>query len=77
MIASVLTSLFLVVNAAAAPAPKGYVVKVSGAQVWLDYGTADGAAPGRGFQVYSEGESIKHPITGEELGKAESVLAAL
>lgn len=74
MIASVITSLFLVVNAAAAPAPKGYVVKVAGSQVYLDYGSADGAAPGRGFQVYSEGESIKHPITGEELGKAESVL---
>jgi hypothetical protein len=55
---------------AAAP-PKGYVVKADGTQVWLDLTAADGAAPGRGFQIYEEGEDLKHPVTGEQLGKAE------
>lgn len=59
---------------AAAPA-KGYVVKAEGAQVWLDLTAADGAAAGRGFTVYEEGEDIKHPVTGEQLGKAERKLA--
>lgn len=55
---------------AAAPA-KGYVVKADGTQIWLDLTAADGAAPGRGFQIYEEGEDLKHPVTGERLGKAE------
>ncbi|MDD5304412.1 MAG: hypothetical protein PHS14_15045, partial [Elusimicrobia bacterium] len=59
---------------AAAPA-KGYVVKTLGTQIWLDLTAADGAAPGRGFTVYEEGEDIKHPVTGEQLGKAERKLA--
>jgi hypothetical protein len=59
---------------AAAPA-KGYVVKADRNQVWLDLTAADGAAPGRGFQVYVEGEDIKHPVTGEQLGKTEKKIA--
>jgi hypothetical protein len=61
--------------ASAAPAPKGYVVKTEGAKVWLDLTAADGAAPGRGFQVYAEGEELKHPVTGENLGREEKVLS--
>lgn len=74
MIAIALTSLLALSSAAAAPA-KGYVVKTSGTQIWLDLTAADGAAVGRGFQVYEEGEDIKHPVTGEQLGKAERKLA--
>lgn len=59
---------------AAAPA-KGYVVKTQGTHIWLDLTAADGAAAGRGFQVYEDGEDIKHPVTGEQLGKAERKLA--
>ncbi|MDP3543584.1 MAG: VCBS repeat-containing protein [Elusimicrobiota bacterium] len=65
---------FSVPVSAAVPA-KGYVVKTSGTQIWLDLTAADGAAPGRGFAVYEEGEDIKHPVTGEQLGKAERKLA--
>ncbi|MBI5245882.1 MAG: VCBS repeat-containing protein [Elusimicrobia bacterium] len=73
MIALALSALFLVSSPSQAAAPtRGYVVRTQGTQVWLDLTAADGAAPGRGFQVYAEGESIKHPVTGEELGKAES-----
>ena len=59
---------------AAAP-PKGYVVKIDGAQVWLDLTAVDGAAPGRGFEIYTEGEEIKHPVTGEILGKSATTIA--
>jgi len=69
-------SLFALSSPAFAAAPaKGYVVKTDGAQVWLDLTAVDGAAPGRGFQIYAEGEDIKHPVTGEQLGKAEKKLA--
>lgn len=76
MIAIALASLFAFSPAAFAAAPaKGYVVKTSGTQIWLDLTAGDGAAPGRGFQVYEEGEEIKHPVTGEQLGKTERKLA--
>ncbi len=72
MIALALSSLFLLSTPSHAAAPaKGYVVRAQGTQVWLDLTAADGAAAGRGFQIYTEGESLKHPVTGEELGKAE------
>ncbi len=73
MIALAFAALFAVPSFAAAPA-KGYVVKVDGTQIWLDLTAADGAASGRGFQIYEEGEDLKHPITGEQLGKAEKKL---
>ncbi|MBI2788862.1 MAG: VCBS repeat-containing protein [Elusimicrobia bacterium] len=76
MIAIALASLFAFCPAVLAAAPaKGYVVKAEGTKVWLDLTAADGAAPGRGFQVYTEGEDIKHPVTGEQLGKAENKVA--
>lgn len=76
MIAIALSSIFAFSPAVLAAAPaKGYVVKADGTSVWLDLTAADGAAPGRGFQVYEEGEDLKHPVTGEQLGKAEKKLA--
>jgi hypothetical protein len=76
MIAIALASIFAFSPAVLAAAPaKGYVVKAEGSKIWLDLTAADGAAPGRGFQVYTEGEDIKHPVTGEQLGKAESRVA--
>lgn len=75
MIAIALASFFAVSAPVFAAAPaKGYVVKVEDTQVWLDLTAADGAAPGRGFQVYEEGEDLKHPVTGEQLGKAERMV---
>lgn len=72
MIAIALAAVFSLSTPIFAAAPaKGYVVKVDGTGVWLDLTAADGAAPGRGFQVYEEGEDLKHPVTGEQLGKTE------
>ena len=76
MIVLAFTALFAFsVPVFAATAAKGYVVKAEGSQIWLDLTAADGAAPGRGFQVYTDGEDIKHPITGEYLGKAATKVA--
>lgn len=63
------------VAAAAAAAETGYVVRVDSQAVWLDLTAADGAAPGRTFQVYDEGAELKHPVTGASLGRVERVVA--
>jgi len=61
---------------AAAQAPaKGYVVRADSDTVWLDLAAADGAAPGRGFEIYEEGAELKHPVTGEVLGRAATTVA--
>ncbi|MBI3566254.1 MAG: hypothetical protein HY079_13745, partial [Elusimicrobia bacterium] len=49
-------SLLITGLAAAQTADKGYVVRVDSAAVWIDLTAADGAAPGRAFEVYTEGE---------------------
>ena len=76
---SLLISSFLVVPAAAqtpASAAKiGYVVKVDGPTAWLDLVAADGASVGRPFTVFTEGEELKHPVTGASLGRVEDKLA--
>jgi hypothetical protein len=68
--------LFLVVGMAFAQgADRGYVVRADSAAVWLDLSAADGAAPGRAFEVYTEGEELKHPKTGASLGRVQEKLA--
>ncbi|MDE2141711.1 MAG: hypothetical protein KGJ84_04795 [Elusimicrobia bacterium] len=61
--------------AAAQPADKGYVVRVDSSSVWLDLTAADGAAPGRSFEVYTEGAELKHPVTGASLGRVRKTIA--
>ncbi len=63
------------VLASAQIAAKGYVVKAEGARIWLDLTSADGAAPGRRFQIYEEGAELKHPVSGDYLGKTETRVA--
>ncbi len=76
MIAIAFTLLFGLSSPVFAAAPsKGYVVRAEDTQIWLDLTAADGAAIGRGFQIYEEGEDLKHPVTGEQLGKAERRIA--
>ena len=72
-----LTPLFLLFSALAAaqPADKGYVVRVDSNAVWLDLTAADGAAPGRAFEIYTEGAELKHPVTGANLGRVQSEVA--
>ena len=53
----------------------GYVVKVESGAVYLDLGEAAGAAVGRGFEVYTEGEELKHPVSGQPLGRQRTPVA--
>lgn len=69
-----MTLLALFCAAAFAAAP-GYVVKAEGGKVYLDFGQASGAAPGTTFTIYKEGEELKHPVTGESLGREEVLVA--
>src|SRR6185312_5978885 len=72
-----ITPLILLVSALASaqPADKGYVVRVDSETVWLDLTAADGAAPGRVFEIYTEGAELKHPVTGASLGRVQSEVA--
>src|SRR5438270_1262256 len=68
----------LAVLAASLPAAElapGYVVKVETGIVYLDFTEKAGASVGQPFQVYTEGEELKHPITGQSLGRVESKVA--
>ncbi len=67
--------LLIAALAAAQPADKGYVVRVDSDAVWLDLTAADGAVPGRAFEIYAEGAQLKHPVTGASLGSVQSVVA--
>jgi len=75
MLASSIVVLAAGLAAAQTPA-KGYVVRVDSGTVWLDLTAADGAAPGRGFLVYTEGAELKHPVTGQSLGRVEDEVAS-
>lgn len=50
-------------------APEGYVVKVEGSTVYLDLGKKARIKTGQRFRIISEGEELKHPVTGASLGK--------
>lgn len=54
--------------------PSGYVVKIEAGAVYLDAGAEGGASPGRDFTLYTEGEELRHPVTGASLGKVETLL---
>jgi hypothetical protein len=71
-----LVSLLVPALASAQPAEKGYVVRAEAGAVWLDLTAADGAAPGRAFDVYTEGAELKHPVTGASLGRVRNEVAA-
>ena len=78
MIALVIFALCAIPAAAqitpVAPAKIGYVVRVEADTAWLDFTAADGAVVGRPFTLFSEGEELKHPITGASLGRVENKL---
>ncbi len=56
-------------------ATSGYVVKVESGSVYLDFTEKTGAAAGQSFSVYMEGEELKHPVTGQSLGRIENRVA--
>jgi hypothetical protein len=56
------------------PLVDGYIIKIDGQQLILDVGRNGGLKKGMKCVIYREGEPIKHPITGEILGKETTVL---
>jgi hypothetical protein len=56
------------------PLVEGYIIKIDGNQLILDVGRNGGLKKGMKCVIYKEGAPIKHPITGEVLGKETTVL---
>ncbi|MFA5140826.1 MAG: VCBS repeat-containing protein [Elusimicrobiota bacterium] len=55
---------------------EGYVVKVEGKSAYLDKGQGTAASVGRRFFVYTQGEELKHPVTGASLGPVVNKIAS-
>lgn len=53
------------------------IASINGGRVILNAGSAAGLAPGMRFEVYSEGEAIKDPATGEILDRTTTKVAVL
>ena len=53
------------------PLVQGMVVKVEGDRVLVDLGARRGAYEGMELEVYREGEEVKHPISGQTLGRRD------
>jgi len=56
--------------------PDGYVVKAESATVYLDWGKTSEVKAGDAFLVYREKGELKHPVTGEVLGRAEETVGS-
>jgi len=56
------------------PKVEGDVLKVDGSQVTLSVGKRDAVVAGVELVVYREGEELKHPKTGEVLGRTEKTI---
>ena len=56
------------------PKVAGEVIEVQGNTLTLDAGQKDGVHPGLELEIYREGREIKHPRTGELLGRSEEPL---
>ncbi|HEV8583860.1 MAG TPA: VCBS repeat-containing protein [Methylomirabilota bacterium] len=59
------------------PRVSGDVVEVQGTTVTLSVGKRDGVVPGLELTLFREGRELKHPKTGEVLGKTEKALGKL
>ena len=51
------------------PLVEGYIIRIDGEKIMLDQGRGAGLKRGMKCVVYKEGEPVKHPITGEILGR--------
>ena len=69
-------SLTVLVEQVAALFPKvdGEVIEVQGTTLTLSVGKRDGLQPGIELSLYREGRELRHPRTGEVLGRTEQVL---
>jgi hypothetical protein len=59
------------------PRVSGEVVEVQGTSVTLSVGKRDGVVTGLELSLYREGRELRHPKTGEILGKTEKALGRL
>jgi hypothetical protein len=55
----------------------GFIVQVTGEQVFTDIGEERGVRKGDVFIVFRVGDEIKHPATGVHLGWAKRILGAI
>lgn len=60
--------------AALFPSVDGEVIEARGDGLILSVGRRDGLEPGAGLEVYREGRELRHPRTGEVLGRIERSL---
>src|SRR2546428_8885646 len=56
------------------PRVSGEVVEVQGTSVTLSIGKRDAVVPGLELSLFREGRELRHPKTGEVLGKTEKAL---
>jgi len=56
------------------PLVDGYVIRIDGPELIIDVGRNGGLKRGMKCVIYKEGAPIKHPITGEILGKETNVI---
>ena len=59
------------------PKVEGEVLEVQGDVVTLDLGRRNGIHPGLSLELYRAGREIRHPRTGQVLGRAEDSLGAV
>lgn len=53
----------------------GYVIKIEGQIIWVDFGSSWGIKNFRKVTIYREGEPIVHPKTGKVIGRNREVIA--
>jgi hypothetical protein len=59
------------------PLVDGYVIRIDGSELIIDVGRNGGLKKGMKCVIYKEGAPIKHPITGEILGKETNVIGEI
>jgi TolB-like protein len=59
------------------PLIQGFIIKIDGEDLILDAGRNGGLKKGMKCHVYREGKEIKHPISGEILGKETKILGEI
>src|ERR671936_2198918 len=59
------------------PRVAGDVIEVQATTVTLSVGKRDGVVPGMELSLFREGRELRHPKTGEVLGKTEKTLGRL
>src|SRR5439155_16112090 len=59
------------------PRVAGDILEVQGTTVTLSVGKRDGVVPGMELSLFREGRELRHPKTGEVLGKTEKTLGRI